>query len=110
MHCVRRGLHRGCTTLVPLQPMEKTAPLFLCALPKTSAMSRKHVTAKDLEAFKKDLVDTLQQTPITTQLPRWVKSWHVMQMLGISKGKLRHMRERGEIPYVKIGGLMFYEL
>jgi len=73
-------------------------------------MSETHLTAKDLAAFKEDLLTTLKTTAVTAQLPRWVKSWHVMRMLGISKHKLRQMRNRGEIPYTRIGGLMFYDL
>lgn len=41
---------------------------------------------------------------------RWLKSADVKEMLGgISHGKLQDMRDRGHIPYTKIGGIILYD-
>lgn len=45
----------------------------------------------------------------TTSDNRWLKSGDVKEMLGISHGKLQDMRDRGMIPFTKLGGVIFYD-
>lgn len=54
---------------------------------------------KELEAIK-------QASPTEN---RWLKSNDVKELLGISHGKLQDLRDRGLIPFTKLGGVIFYD-
>jgi hypothetical protein len=40
---------------------------------------------------------------------RWLKSYEVRKMLGISPGTLQTLRNNGKIPFTKMGGLTYYD-
>ena len=40
---------------------------------------------------------------------KWLKSYEVRKLLGISPGTLQNLRINGTLPYTKIGGMMFYD-
>lgn len=52
-------------------------------------------------------LEELKQTSITEN--RWLKSGDVKNLLGISHGKLQDLRDRGLIPFTKLGGVIFYD-
>lgn len=74
-------------------------------------MAAEIITREDLLAFKTELVrelHDLMKTP-AAQPRKWIKSYEVREMLGISPGTLQNMRINGTIAYTKIGGLIFYD-
>ena len=75
-------------------------------------MNNQQNTFTQLEALRQDVsrLFSLLEKGERPDLPRWVKSWQVMHMLGISKGKLRQWRNEAKLPFVKIDGLIFYDL
>jgi hypothetical protein len=68
------------------------------------------LTKEDLNQFKTDLFSELKQLLQNNSSPpkKWLKSYEVREMLGISKGTLQHMNNRTLFPS-QIGGLMFYD-
>lgn len=54
---------------------------------------------KELEGLKQN----------STTESRWLKSNDVKELLGISHGKLQDLRDRGLIPFTKLGGVIFYD-
>lgn len=52
-------------------------------------------------------LEELKQTSTTDN--RWLKSSDVKDLLGISHGKLQDLRDRGLIPFTKLGGVIFYD-
>jgi transposase len=69
------------------------------------------VTNEDLQSFKKELISELT-TLISArpQIPlKWLKSYQVRELLGISPGTLQNLRLSGKIEYTKINGLTFYK-
>lgn len=74
------------------------------------------ITPDDLEQFKwellgqiKELLDKKTDKPIPESEKRvWIKSHQVQRMLGISPGTLQNLRINGNIPYTKVGGVLFY--
>jgi predicted DNA-binding transcriptional regulator AlpA len=68
------------------------------------------ITKDDLEEFKSQLFTELKQilpgSPGSQK--KWLKSYEVRAMLGISRGTLQHMNNRTLFPSL-IGGLMFYD-
>lgn len=70
------------------------------------------ITKQDLAQFKTELLDDLKEiinSGETTQPQRkWLKSYEVKKMLGISPGTLQNLRINGTLSYTKIGGLIFY--
>lgn len=52
-------------------------------------------------------LEELKQTSTTEN--RWLKSNDVKDLLGISHGKLQDLRDRGLIPFTKLGGLIFHD-
>jgi len=70
------------------------------------------VTTDDLREFKIELVKEIKQLlAIHHGQPskKWLKSFEVRKLLGISPGTLQNMRINGTLPYTKIGGVMFYD-
>jgi len=70
------------------------------------------ITVDDLQAFKQDfleeLVNVLEQRQ-TTPARKWLKSHEVRKLLGVSPNTLQSLREKGTLPYTKIGGVIYYD-
>jgi hypothetical protein len=70
------------------------------------------ITKQDLVQFKTELLDELKEiitSGESSQPPKkWLKSYEVKKMLGISPGTLQNLRINGTLSYTKIGGLIFY--
>lgn len=74
-------------------------------------MATQIVTLDDLHYFKTELFSELRDL-LRSQGPavkKWLKTYEVKDMLGLSSGTLQAMRSNGTIRYVKIGGLVFYD-
>ena len=75
-------------------------------------MAAEIITREDLQIFKEDLLIEIRNL-LNTQTPpaakKWIKSYQVLEMLGISAGTLQTMRKKGAIPFTQMGGLMLYE-
>jgi len=75
-------------------------------------MSVNILTQEDLQKFKTELFAELK-TLITnhpTEAPKkWLKSYEVRQMLGISRGTLQHLKDNQTLHPTLVGGLLFYE-
>ncbi len=69
------------------------------------------VTTDDLREFKIELLDEFKRILKEHHgqpAKKWLKSYEVRELLGISAGTLQTMRSNGILPYTKIGGMMFY--
>lgn len=70
------------------------------------------VTTFDLVEFKevllKDLVRIIADNYSSTP-KKWLKSFEVRKLLGISPGTLQNLRTTGLLPFTKVGGMIFYE-
>jgi len=74
-------------------------------------MATQILTLDDLHHFKSELFSELRdllktQTSISK---KWLKTYEVKDMLGLSSGTLQTMRSNGTLSYTKIGGLVFYD-
>jgi len=69
------------------------------------------ITRDDLFTFKTELIRELREllNAPAAQPKKWLKSWEVREMLGVSPGTLQNMRINGALPYTKMGGLIFYD-
>lgn len=70
------------------------------------------VTIKDLEEFRTKLlmdIKMMLEGHMNKTAKRWLKSQEVRKMLGISAGTLQTLRNRGNIPFSKVGGLTYYD-
>lgn len=74
-------------------------------------MAAEILTREDLAVFKKELFQELRDiiSPSNTSPRKWLKSYEVRDMLGISVGTLQNMRINGTLSFSKIGGLIFYD-
>jgi hypothetical protein len=69
------------------------------------------VTVEDLEAFKKSLLHDIAHILTerkTTPTREWLKSHDVRRILMVSPNTLQMLREKGKLPYTKIGGVFYY--
>ena len=68
-------------------------------------------TREDLAIFKTERVRELRElvNAPAIQPRKWLKSYEVRDLLGISPGTLQNMRINGTLSFTKIGGLIFYE-
>ncbi len=70
------------------------------------------VTVKDLEEFRTKLLMDIKmmfEAHMNKTGKRWLKSHEVRKLLGISAGTLQTLRNRGKIPFSKVGGLTYYD-
>lgn len=70
------------------------------------------ITIDDLQEFKKELLEEIKQLlqeQSQGTLKKYLKSREVMELLKISSGTLNAYRMNGILPYIKIGGSIFYE-
>jgi hypothetical protein len=70
------------------------------------------VTTDDLHEFKTELIKEFKKLlAIHHGQPskKWLKSYEVRKLLGISPGTLQNLRVNGTLPFTKIGGVIFYD-
>jgi hypothetical protein len=70
------------------------------------------VTTDDLREFKIELVKEIKQMLAVHHgqpSKKWLKSFEVRKLLGISPGTLQNLRINGTLPFTKIGGVIFYD-
>ncbi|PSL44968.1 hypothetical protein CLV51_105343 [Chitinophaga niastensis] len=74
-------------------------------------MAAEILTREDLAVFKTELFHELRDLINSpgAQPRKWLKSYEVRDMLGISPGTLQNMRINGTLSFTKIGGLIFYD-
>lgn len=69
------------------------------------------ITREDLDAFKRELYDKLDQLNITNEQSlekKWLRSSEVRKLLKISAGTLQNLRIKGVLKYEKLGGIFYY--
>ncbi len=74
-------------------------------------MSIAMITLQELLLVKAEMLQEIKTIMLASphyHQRQWLKTWEVKQMLGVSLGTLRNMRDRRQIEYTKIGGLLFY--
>jgi hypothetical protein len=70
------------------------------------------ITTDDLREFKTELLTEFRKMLKEHHgqpSKKWLKSYEVKKMLGISPGTLQNMRINGTIPFTKMGGILFYD-
>jgi len=90
--------------------MEKAKPI----MPQTGNKVYRDqlVTLGELQEFKNDLllsIKTILQSHFSQAAQKWLKSYEVQKLLGISKGTLQVLRDNGTLTYTRIGRLCYYD-
>jgi hypothetical protein len=70
------------------------------------------VTVEDLQKFKEELLADIRKLiskELTVPARKWLKSTEVRKMLPISPGTLQNLRVNGNLPFIKIGKVIFYD-
>lgn len=70
------------------------------------------LTTDDLFTFKSELLEEIKKMLKENSgqpVKKWLKSYEVRKILGISPGTLQNLRINGTLPYTKIGGVIYYE-
>jgi hypothetical protein len=70
------------------------------------------ITQEDLQNFKTELfaeLKTLFAESGPAPQKKWLKSYQVRDMLGISRGTLQNMKDNGTLHPTLVGGLLFYD-
>lgn len=70
------------------------------------------ITHEELQKFKAELladIKTLFSELSPSPQKKWLKSWEVREMMGISRGTLQNLYTSGKLPGNRIGGLTFYD-
>ena len=67
-------------------------------------------TLADLERIKTEIIQALKEATQSnsTLEKKWLRSKEVREKLSISSSTLQSMRIKGEIPYSKISGIIYY--
>lgn len=67
------------------------------------------ITSEDLEQFKTELFERLQELQSSKPQSKWLRSKDVRKMLGISDSTLQTLRINGTIPSYKLGSSWYYK-
>lgn len=70
------------------------------------------ITREDLDRFRKDLLENIKRLLKRNSgqpTKKWLKSFEVRKLLGISPGTLQNLRVNGTLPYTKVGGVLYYD-
>jgi response regulator of citrate/malate metabolism len=71
------------------------------------------VTKEDLAIFKQELIDELiafyQTTRPRKETREWLKTWEVMKIFNMSKGKLQSLRANGTLTYSRVGKNIYFK-
>lgn len=79
---------------------------------KLEVMPTEIVTTDDLREFKIDLLKEFKQLLAVHHgqpSKKWLKSYEVRKLLGISPGTLQNLRINGTLAFTKLGGVIFYD-
>jgi len=68
------------------------------------------ITTEDLENFRIRLLADIETLLQKKPPKKWLKSQEVMEQLGISEVTLQTLRNRGKIPFRKLGGTCYYSM
>jgi predicted DNA-binding transcriptional regulator AlpA len=68
------------------------------------------VTVDDLENFKLQLLKDLENLINAYRPKKWLKTHEVAEMLGMSAPTLQSLRNKGLIPYRKLGGICYFNI
>ncbi|RYY72254.1 MAG: DNA-binding protein [Chitinophagaceae bacterium] len=71
------------------------------------------ITVQDLIDFKQQLiVDIKKLLKEQSGNPghQWLKAFEIKKMLRLSESKLQYLRDKGLIPFKKLGGITYYNL
>ena len=66
------------------------------------------LTAEDLDKFRVQLLNDIENLLNKKQPKKWLRTPDVMVLLGISEMTVQTLRNRGQIPYRKLGGTCYY--
>lgn len=75
-------------------------------------MATEIITVEDLQVFKRELVNDIKhllKEHSGQPVKKWLKSYEVRKILGISPGTLQNLRVNGTLPFTKIGGVIYYD-
>jgi len=75
-------------------------------------MPTKIITTDDLREFKMELLEDIKKLLVNQskgKLKKYLKSSEILDLLQISPGTLQTLRVNGILPYIKIGGIIFYD-
>ena len=66
------------------------------------------LTADDLEKFRKQLLTDIENLLNVKYPKKWLKTNEVMELLGMSEVTLQTLRNKGLIPFRKLGGTVYF--
>ena len=73
------------------------------------------ITTDDLREFKMEILEEMSKMLVQHKEPEpkrnhYLKSSEVLKILKISPGTLQTLRDSGRLPFVKVGGNIFYDM
>ena len=66
------------------------------------------VTKEDLQEFRLQLLNDIKELINNKETKKWIKTHEVLALLDISDVTLQSLRNRGIIPFKKLGGICYY--
>jgi DNA-binding Xre family transcriptional regulator len=71
-------------------------------------MGAEILTGNDLENFRVQLLNDIENLLNRKRPKKWLKTNEVMELLGMSEVTLQTLRNRRQIPFKKLGGICYY--
>ena len=71
------------------------------------------ISIKDLAAFGEEFLSEIKKIILENEersAKQWLKAAEVKKILRLTDGRLSYLRDRGFIPFTKLGGIIYYNL
>jgi hypothetical protein len=66
------------------------------------------ITTEDLAGFRLQLLKDIENLLEIKKNKKWLKTGEVLELLGMSDVTLQTLRNKGIIPFKKLGGICYY--
>jgi len=90
---------------------ESVVKVHLCYTNATNVMPATILTVEDLADFKQELLTEIKSflSDRTATNRKWLKTYEVRKILGLSQGSLQNLRLNGSLPFSRVGGIIYYD-
>lgn len=69
------------------------------------------LTIEDFADFKQDILKEIKSllSDRSNTNRKWLKTYEVRKILGLSQGSLQNLRLNGSLPFSRVGGIIYYD-
>lgn len=66
------------------------------------------LTKEDLQKLREEIINDLKELLQVREQKKWLRTRDVIKILQCSPNSVQNLRIRGQLPYTKVGGVIYY--